>query len=171
MVSPIKNAQGKIVGASKIARDITERKRHGEHIAMLAREAEHRTKNILATVQATVSLSQGDTAEELKRAIAGRIKALAKIHDLFVKSRWTGAVLSSIAAQELAPYRGDGWARARIDGPYVLLAPNMAQAIAVTLHELATNAVKYGSLSASAAKGRVELTWSCDGRSAHPTLD
>jgi PAS domain S-box-containing protein len=163
-VSPIKSAQGKVVGAAKVARDITERRRDDERIATLAREAEHRTKNILATVQATVNLSQSDTADGLKRAIEGRIRALAKLHDLFVKSRWTGAELSSIAAQELAPYVGEGVARARSDGPYVLLAPKAAQAIAVTLHELATNAAKYGSLSVP--KGLVEVTWSnaTDGR-------
>ena len=94
----------------------------------------------------------------LKRAIEGRLQALTKLHDLFVKSRWTGAELSSIAAQELAPYVGEGETRARIDGPYVLLAPKTAQAIAVILHELATNAGKYGALSV--AKGRVEVKWS-----------
>jgi PAS domain S-box-containing protein len=157
-VSPVKNAQGKIVGASKIARDITVRKRNEEHIATLAREAEHRTKNVLATVQATVNLSHSDTTEGLKRAIEGRIQALAKLHGLFVESRWTGAELSRIAAQELAPYIGEGETRARIDGPHMLLEPNTAQAIAVTLHELATNAAKYGALSV--AKGRVEVKWS-----------
>jgi PAS domain S-box-containing protein len=75
-VSPIKNAQGRVIGASKIARDITERKRNDEQIAMLAREAEHRTKNILATVQATVNLSQAETADDLKRAVGGRIQGL-----------------------------------------------------------------------------------------------
>jgi PAS domain S-box-containing protein len=157
-VSPIKSAQGKIVGASKIARDVTERKRNDERIVMLAREDEHRIKNILATVQATVSRSHADTADGLKRVIEGRIMALAKIHDLFVKSRWTGADLATIAAQELGPYRGEDEARVRIDGPHVFLAPNTAQGIAVALHELATNAAKYGSLSV--AKGQVEVTWS-----------
>ena len=163
-VSPIKNAQGAIIGASKIARDITARKLNDEHTAMLAREAEHRTKNILATVQATVSLSHADTAGGLKRAIEGRIKAVAKLHDLFVKARWTGAELSSIAAQELAPYLEEGETRVRIDGPEVVLLPNTAQAIGVTLHELATNAVKYGALSVP--RGQVEVTWSraADGR-------
>jgi PAS domain S-box-containing protein len=163
-VSPIKNAQGRIIGASKIARDITERKRNDEQIAMLAREAEHRTKNILATVQATVSLSHSDTADGLKCAIAGRIKALAKLHELFVESRWSGVELSHIATQELAPYVGEDETRAQIDGPYVLLAPNTAQAIGVTLHELATNAAKYGALSVP--KGQVEVMWSraMDGR-------
>jgi len=158
-VSPIKNVQGEIIGASKIVRDITERKRNDEHIAVLVREAEHRTKNILATVQATVNLSHSDTPDGLKRAIEGRIQALANVHALLVKSRWIGAELSSIAVRELAPYVATDQTRARIDGPHVLLAPNTAQAVAVTLHELATNAAKYGSLSVP--KGQVEITWSC----------
>ena len=83
--------------------------------------------------------------------------ALAKIHDLFVKSRWTGAELACIAAQELAPYRTEDEARVQIDGPHVVLEPSAAQAIGVTLHELATNAAKYGALSVP--KGQVEVTW------------
>ena len=156
-VSPIKNAEGKIVAASKIARDITERKRHDEHITMLAREAEHRVKNVLATVQATVNLSQSKTLRGLKGVIEGRIHALANVHALFVESRWKGAELSSIVRQQLAPYLQDD-ARAHIDGPQVLLEPNTAQTIAVILHELATNAAKYGALSR--VKGRVEVKWS-----------
>jgi PAS domain S-box-containing protein len=157
-VSPVKNAEGKIVGASKIARDITEQKRGQEQIAILAREAEHRSKNLLSTMQATVILSNADTAEGLKRAIEGRIRALANVHSLFVETRWIGAELTSIAAQELAPYIGKDETHVHIDGPQVLLEPNVAQAVAVTLHELATNAAKYGALSA--AKGRIELKWS-----------
>ena len=157
-VSPVKNAEGRIVGASKIARDITEQKRNQEQIAILAREAEHRSKNLLSNVQATVVLSQSDTADGLKRAIEGRIRALANVHSLFVATRWIGAELSAIATQELAPYSETDEARLSIDGPQVLLEPNTAQAIAVTLHELATNSAKYGALSA--AEGRVELRWS-----------
>jgi PAS domain S-box-containing protein len=157
-VSPVKNAEGKIVGASKIARDITEQKRNQEQIAILAREAEHRSKNLLATVQATINLSQSHTPEGLKHAIEGRIRALANVHSLFVETRWIGAELSAIATQELAPYCEKDETRVHIDGPQVLLEPNAAQAIAVALHELATNAAKYGALSV--AKGRVELKWS-----------
>ena len=98
-VSPVKDAEGKIVGASKIARDITEQKRSQEQIATLAREAEHRSKNLLATVQATVNLSRSDTPEGLKQAIEGRIMALANVHSLFVETRWIGAELSTIATQ------------------------------------------------------------------------
>jgi PAS domain S-box-containing protein len=157
-VSPVKDAQGKIIGASKIARDVTDRKRSDEHIATLALEAEHRAKNILATVQATVNLSQAKTPEELKRVIEGRIQALANVHTLFVESRWKGAELSILARRELAPYLRDNEPRAHIDGPELLLAPNTAQTIAMILHELATNAAKYGALSVP--KGGVEIKWS-----------
>jgi PAS domain S-box-containing protein len=160
-VSPVKNAAGKIVGASKIARDITEQKRNQERIATLAREAEHRSKNLLATVQATVNLSQADTSDGLKSAIEGRIQALANVHSLFAQSRWIGAELSTLAMQELSPYRRNNEARVRIDGPQVLLEPNTAQMVAVILHELATNAVKYGALAA--AEGHIEVTWSHPG--------
>jgi PAS domain S-box-containing protein len=163
-VSPVKNAEGKIVGASKIARDITEQKRAQEQIATLAREAEHRSKNLLATVQATVSLSQSDTPEGLKQAIEGRILALANVHSLFVETRWIGAELSTIATQELSPYSEKGKWRVQIDGPQVLLEPNAAQVVAVTLHELATNAAKYGALTVP--NGQISLKWlhEADGR-------
>ncbi len=158
-VSPVRDGEGKIVGASKIARDITEQKRSQEQITILAREAEHRSKNLLANVQATVTLSQSDTAEGLKKAIEGRIRALANVHSLFVETRWIGAELSTIATQELAPYSREGETRrVLIEGPQVLLKPDVAQAIAVILHELATNAAKYGALST--AGGVIELKWS-----------
>jgi PAS domain S-box-containing protein len=156
-VSPVKNADGIIIGASKIARDITEQRKAQELIATLAREAEHRSKNLLANVQATVKLSQSDTPEGLKEAIEGRIRALANVHSLFAASRWIGAELSAIAAQELSPYSRRGERRVRIDGPQVLLKPNVAQSIAVVLHELATNAAKYGALSNH--DGRINFEW------------
>ena len=157
-VSPVKNAQGKVIGASKIARDISKRKRSEEQIAILAREAEHRAKNILATVQATVHLAQSDTADGLKHAIEGRIQALANVHRLFVQSRWAGADLYSLITQELSPYCQDGETRARIEGASLSLEPNAAQTVAVTLHELATNAAKYGALSVP--EGKVQVEWS-----------
>ena len=159
-VSPVRNAEGQIIGASKIARDITEQKRSHEQIATLAREAEHRSKNLLATVQATVRLSQSETPDGLKRAIEGRIQSLANVHSLFVKTRWIGADLSTIATQELTPYSEKDQRRVLIDGPPVLLEPDVAQAIAMTLHELATNAAKYGALAVP--DGHVELKWSHD---------
>jgi PAS domain S-box-containing protein len=156
-VSPVRNDLGTIIGASKIARDITQRKQVETRAAMLAREAEHRARNILATVSATVELSQSDTPEGLKAAIRGRIQALANVHALFVESRWTGAELKKLATQELSPYQTDG-RRALVEGPSILLNPAVAQTLAATLHELATNAAKYGALSAP--DGRLEMTWS-----------
>ena len=152
------------VHTRSFTRDITTRKQDEEQISLLAREAEHRAKNVLATVQATVQLTHADTADGLKHAIEGRIQALANAHALFVESRWAGADLCSLVTQELAPYAQDGERRARIDGPRVMLEPSVAQTIAVCLHELATNAAKFGALSSHA--GRVDIEWSrtADGR-------
>jgi two-component sensor histidine kinase len=163
-IEAIKDIDGNIVGAVNCFQDITERKRTEAQIVNLAGEAEHRTKNILSTVLATVRLSRSDTVDDFKQLIEGRIDALAKVHALFVQSRWAGAELRCLVTQELLPYRDETEARVRIDGPAIMLEPYSAQAIAITLHELATNAAKYGSLSA--ADGRVEIAWSrmADGR-------
>ena len=157
-ISPVRDANGKVVGASKIARDISERKRSEAQISVLAREAEHRAKNLLANVKAVVHLSQAGTPDGLKEAIEGRIEALANVHSLFVQSRWRGAELGNLVKQELSPYSHEGEERTRIDGPTVMLKPDVAQAIAMALHELATNAAKYGALSR--AKGEVHVKWS-----------
>ncbi|WP_456798604.1 PAS domain S-box protein [Bradyrhizobium sp. USDA 4473] len=157
-VSPVKDAHGNIVGASKIARDITAQKQAQEQIGILAREAEHRSKNILSNVQAIINLSQSDTSEGLKEVISGRIQAMANVHSLFVETRWIGAEVSAIAKQELAPYLDEHGAQVRMDGLQTVLEPTAAQAIAVVLHELATNAIKYGALSNK--RGRIELDWS-----------
>lgn len=157
-IEAIKDIDGNVVGAVNCFQDITERKRSEAQIINLAHEAEHRTKNILSTVLATVRLSHSDTSDDLKRLIEGRINALAQVHGLFVQSRWTGAELHNLVTQELSPYSGQTGGRVRIDGPPMMLEPNTAQTIAISLHELATNAAKYGSLSA--ADGRVEIAWS-----------
>jgi two-component sensor histidine kinase len=101
---------------------------------------------------------ESKTPDGLKHAIEGRIQALANVHALFVETRWKGAELSSLARQELAPYLQENEGRAHVDGPQLLLEPNTAQAMAMTLHELATNAAKYGALSVD--KGRVAVKWS-----------
>jgi len=156
-VSPVHDERGTIIGASKIARDITQQKQMERHAAVLARAAEHRTRNILANVSATVELSQADSPEGLKAAIRGRIQALANVHALFVESRWIGAELTKLVAQELAPYQTES-ERVLIEGRQVILNPTVAQALAVTTHELATNAAKYGALSVP--RGVVQVVWS-----------
>jgi PAS domain S-box-containing protein len=158
-VSPITDGSGRIVGASKIARDITEQKLREEQINLLAREADHRTKNLLALAQATVHLTNGETAAELKSAIEGRLRALANAHTLLAQSRWAGADLRNLALEELSPYCAevDDGSRAQIEGPNLMLEQQPAQAIALALHELTTNAVKYGALSIPS--GRIDLSW------------
>jgi two-component sensor histidine kinase len=108
-------------------------------------------------VLATVRLSHADAAPDFKQLIEGRINALAKVRGLFVQSRWTGAELYALVTQELSPFFDETEKRVRINGPPLMLEPNAAQTVAISLHELATNAAKYGSLSASG--GRIEITW------------
>jgi PAS domain S-box-containing protein len=156
-VSPVTDEFGRIIGASKIARDITDQKRREEQITLLAREADHRTKNLLALAQATVHLAQGDDPAELKAAIEGRLQALATAHTLLAQTRWAGADLHKIVTEELSPYRRSAEHRAEVEGPKLLLVADQAQAMAMALHELVTNAVKYGALSAP--NGRVKVAW------------
>jgi PAS domain S-box-containing protein len=163
-VSPIRGAGARVVGASRVVRDISERKRSEAHISVLTHEAEHRAKNLLANVKAMVRLSQSDTPEGLKKIIEGRIEALANVHSLFVQSRWTGAELGSLVRQELSPYSQTGETRTLINGPAVILKPDVAQAMAVALHELATNAAKYGALSVTTGQVRVEWSHGEDGQ-------
>ena len=140
------------------AADLIDRSRNDEHIAMLAREAEHRSKNMLASVQAVVRLTKADTAHDFKEAITGRINALDNVHRLLVQSNWSGADLRALITNELAPYCKPEDLVADLSGPDVVLESNAAQAISMTLHELATNAAKYGALSVPG--GRVRITWS-----------
>jgi PAS domain S-box-containing protein len=154
----------KFIHTRCITRDVTELVQNHAQIAILGREAEHRAKNVLATVQATIELTHADTPDDFKRAIKGRVQALANAHNLFVQSRWTGAELRDLVTQELSPYCRDGETRAWVEGENVLLEPTAAQALAVCVHELTTNAAKYGALSV--AEGRVQIEWShtADGR-------
>lgn len=157
-VSPVMNSDGVIIGASKIARDITAQKQIQERVSVLAREAEHRSKNLLANVSAMVNLSRADTVDELKQSVQGRIQALANVHSLFIATRWIGAELTQIVKQEITPYSDGADNRVRMSGPQVLLEPDLAQAVAMVVHELATNAAKYGALVSN--HGRVDVTWS-----------
>jgi PAS domain S-box-containing protein len=163
MVSPISDDAGRIVGCSTIARDITEQKRREAQIALLAREAEHRTRNLLALVQATVQLARGETPADLKAAIDGRLRALAGSHALLAQSRWAGADLRALLTAELAVYGEGDAVRVALDGPDLMLAPDKAEAMAMALHELVTNSIKYGALSVPA--GRLHVAWHTDAMS------
>jgi PAS domain S-box-containing protein len=150
------NHQVSSVGAWVV--EITERKAAEERETLLAREVDHRAKNLLAVVQSVIQLTRADTAQELKDAVVGRIQALASAHALLADSRWEGVELQQLAAEEMAPFSGGAVQRARFSGPPVRLRPAAAQSLAMILHELATNAVKYGALSSSS--GQLEIGWS-----------
>jgi len=139
------------------AADLIDRNNNEQHVALLAREAEHRAKNMLAAVQAVVRMTRAQTAEELRTAITGRVNALDNVHRLFVQANWSGADLGTLIAGELAPYRQREDRNATLSGPDIMLAPNTAQAVSMILHELATNAAKYGAFSAFG--GHVRVDW------------
>jgi PAS domain S-box-containing protein len=155
--TPLCDSAGAVIGAVNMLVDITERKRSEERVALLAREVDHRAENLLALAQATVHLSDADTTQDLKDAIAGRLQALAKAHALFAQSRWAGADLRGLIAEEVSPYCEGRALRAEINGPNLVLEPNTAQSMAVALHELTTNAVKYGALSV--LTGCIHIDW------------
>ncbi len=158
-IEAVRDGAGNIIGAVNCFQDITERKRAEEHLKMFAREMDHRAKNLMALTRAIVHLTQADTIKEFKAAIDGRLQALSNAHTLLAASQWAGAELRSLVTDELAPYSLDEEAsRADIVGPELVLPPRLAQTIAMVLHELTTNAVKYGALSIPA--GRLRVEWS-----------
>ena len=155
-VSPLYDTAGAIIGVSKIARDISVRKRADEHQRALNAELDHRVKNVLATVGAIItqtSKSHGSSADFVA-AFNERIKSLARTHELLSQSRWHGVSLEEIAQRELAPYGADN---AEIGGPRATLKAEAVPAVGMVLHELATNAAKHGALSIPG--GRVLLRW------------
>jgi two-component system CheB/CheR fusion protein len=161
-VSPVRDADGRVIGASKIARDITERRRAEAFRALMVDELNHRVKNMLATVQsiAAQSLQGTDVDPQFREVFESRLIALSKAHNLLTSENWEGAPLRELLREGLEPYRAKGRARIAIDGPDVRLSPKSAVALAMAFHELATNAAKYGALSN--ATGRVSVSWHID---------
>lgn len=141
--------------------DITERKTADARQRLLVNELNHRVKNSLATVQAIAaqSLRGGDVSPEARERFMGRLMALARANDVLVAETWTGAGLRAVAAEMAGPHGGGE--RFTIEGPELHLGPQAATAMALGLHELATNAAKYGALSTDG--GRVALTWTVEG--------
>jgi PAS domain S-box-containing protein len=141
-----------------ILRDITERKTSEEAQALLAREVDHRAKNALAVAQALVGLTKGETVEAFADAVRGRIASLARAHTLLSKSRWHGASLEQLIRDEIRPYAGKSQVTVR--GPKVNCNATSVQPLGLLVHELATNAVKYGALSCES--GHVSISWALD---------
>jgi PAS domain S-box-containing protein len=148
---------GRAAGSLGVVLDITERKSAEERLRLLAGEVDHRANNLLTVVQGMVTLSKAPTIETLRGVIIGRIAALSRAHQLLSQTRWLGADLRRLVQEELAPFTLGDPARSSVIGTDLALGPAAAQAIAMALHELATNAAKYGALSASS--GKVEVSW------------
>lgn len=151
--------QGHVLGIVAICEDVTVRKQAERRQALMLAELDHRVKNNLATILSLAdqtARNTGDTASFL-RAFSGRLRALARMHAQLASQQWRGMTLDSIARQTLTPF-APTLETCRITGPRVTVSPRYAQSLTLALHELATNAAKYGSLSAPGGEVRVEWT-------------
>ncbi|MCR5875057.1 PAS domain-containing protein [Phenylobacterium sp. J426] len=149
------DAQGVFQGYVGMSMDITEARRAEERQALLINELNHRVKNTLATVQslARQTLRDGLVTREARERFTERLLALSTAHNVLTRRNWESAELAEIAEEAVRPWTP----RIALAGPAVQVAPNVALAVSMALHELATNAVKYGALSAPA--GRVDVGW------------
>ena len=158
--APMRQPDGRIIGFSTTIRDISERKRDEKHMRVVMRELSHRTKNQLAVIMAMVRLTESSTtnAAVLQSELIERLQSLSASHDLLVAEDWTGAPLEGIARAVLQPFVGSSSDVLECGGPSVTVNAVAVQNLGLALHELATNAAKYGALSTR--DGRVRLTWS-----------
>jgi PAS domain S-box-containing protein len=156
-ISPVRDENGAIVGASKIARDVSDVRRREGQIRLLLREVNHRVKNQYAVILSMVdeTLKRSSSAEAFKVRLRERVSALARSHDLLVASDWSGASMSDLVREHLAPFGHEQ--QVSVSGPSVILNANQAQYLGMALHELATNSAKYGALHSG--QGTVTLEW------------
>jgi PAS domain S-box-containing protein len=154
-----------------VSQEITERKLADERQALLLRELNHRVKNTLATVQSVASLtrrSAENTDPAAWNAFMDRLQGLAKTHDLLTSTQWQGALLEDVLKNELDPYQDVMRQRIRLRGPRINLQPGAVLALSLAIHEMATNAVKYGGLSVP--DGKVHVMWAITSGSPSPAL-
>src|SRR5215470_1654384 len=156
-ISAVKDAEGEIAGASAIYRDITRRKRAEAHEKTLMAELDHRVKNVLSRedMVLTSSRSGSSSIDEFTRSVKGRIQSMAAAHYLLSQKGWHGVGLEALVRNQLAPYASH--ANVAIHGTDVILTPAAIQAMGMVLHELVTNAAKYGAFSVST--GGVAVSW------------
>ena len=168
--TPLRDAQGALVGAVNMLVDISERKSAEARQKTLLDELNHRVKNTLATVQslATQTIRGSGVSLAVRRAFEGRLFALSRAHDQLTRTQWESADLGSILNDIFAPYRSSDGDRVQLDGAPVKLAPQPALLLAMVLHELATNAAKYGPLTAPG--GRLSVRWAVSKGPAPPRL-
>jgi two-component sensor histidine kinase len=155
---PIRGADDRIIRWFGTNTDITERLKADEQRGLLINELNHRVKNTLATVQALAmqTLRNTERSADARELFESRLTALSRAHDVLTVESWEGAELRQVALRALEPFASKD-ERVSVDGPDVWLIPKKALAIAMTLHELATNATKYGALSNDA--GAVRVSW------------
>jgi PAS domain S-box-containing protein len=160
--APIRNASGAIIGFSAVLRDTSERTRAEKHLRVVMRELSHRTKNLLAVIMAMVRQTARTTTDVgvLQSELIQRLQSLSASHDLLVARDWAGASLEQLVRAVLQPFIGNGVDALECEGPAVFVNATAAQNLGLALHELATNAAKYGALSTS--EGRVRVTWSVE---------
>jgi two-component system, chemotaxis family, CheB/CheR fusion protein len=170
-VSPVRDGEGRIIAASTIARDVSERARAEQQRTLLMAELDHRVKNTLATVHSIAAQTARNAAslEEFVEIFEGRLLALSQTHNLLTEGHWRGVSLRQILAAELSPYSAiAGDARFALDGEDISLSPAQALSLGMAFHELTTNAVKYGAFSSPA--GSLNVTWVIDHVSDQPWL-
>ncbi|MBO0712019.1 MAG: PAS domain-containing protein, partial [Acetobacteraceae bacterium] len=158
---------GRLVRLKGLTRDITARKHAEERQDLLIAELDHRVKNVLARVAVVAMYTRegSRSMDEFVRALDGRIQSMAVAHALLSQSRWHGVGLTDLVRHQLAPYATE--ANIAISGPDVMLSAGETQAVAMVIHELVTNAAKYGALSTSG--GRIGLSWQCEMRTEPPS--
>jgi len=155
---PVRNSEGAVYRLISLCSDITERKAAEQQMHLLMNEVNHRAKNLLAVVQAVVRLTAGCGNPKLfAKRLDERIASLAASHDLLVKSEWRGVDVGTLVTTQLSHFEDLIETRVLLNGPPALLKPAAAQALGMALHELATNAGKYGALSCT--KGSVLVEW------------
>jgi two-component sensor histidine kinase/DNA-binding response OmpR family regulator len=161
---PVFGEDGEILEWFGAARDISERKRHEETQQLLVSELSHRVKNMLAVVQAIAqqTLRQAKDPAEFAASFGGRIQSMSRVHELLSESGWQGTDLQDIVRDQLAAHEAS---RIAVSGPPVRLEPQVALHVALMLHELGTNSVKYGALSK--AEGAVNVNWTVSDNRLH----